>query len=334
MPIRIAINGFGRIGRAAAKVILQSHEGVELVAINDRSDHHTLAHLFKYDSFFGVYPGEVTTNDTCLFLEGKKIHMTKDDNPANLPWKELKIDVVLECTGAFRTIDSAKAHLDAGASFVVISAPAKDDVTPTFVMGVNHKDYKKGQTIVSNASCTTNCMAPITKIIDDEYGVAQAMMTTIHSYTSSQRLVDSPHKDLRRGRAAVTSLIPTTTGAAIAVSKVLPHLEGKLNGMAVRVPTQNVSLLDVTFETTKAPKDREEVIALLKDRSKKDMRGVVDVCEDKVVSVDLKASLYSSIVDAEFVKVQDNMVKILAWYDNEWGYATKLVELARFIGHH
>lgn len=303
---------------------------MELVAVNDLTDSTTLAHLLKYDSFFGVYGKEVSHTEDSIVVDNKKIVLFKEKDPSLLPWGKLNIDVVLECTGKFTKSEEAKAHIKAGAKKVIISAPAKDDAH-TYAMGVNNKEYK-GEEIISNASCTTNCMAPITKVIEDIYGITNAMMTTTHSYTSSQNIVDGPNKDLRRARTAGLSMIPTTTGAATAVAKVIPVLEGKMTGMSIRVPTANVSLLDVTFLLKKSPSSLDEVKKLFKDMELTTMKGIIETTEIPLVSIDFKANSHSAIVDLPLMQLSGNMLKIFAWYDNEWGYSTRLVDMAEFIG--
>ena len=329
MTVRVAINGFGRIGRATAKIMMDRPD-MELVAVNDLTDTVTLAHLLKYDSFFGVYNKNVSHTEDSILIDDKKIALFKEKDPSLLPWGKLNIDVVLECTGKFTKSVDAEAHIKAGAKKVIISAPAKDD-THTYAMGVNNLEYK-GEEIISNASCTTNCMAPITKVIEDTYGITNAMMTTTHSYTSSQNIVDGPNKDLRRARTAGLSMIPTTTGAATAVAKVIPTLEGKMTGMSIRVPTANVSLLDVTYLLEKAPGSLDEVKKLFVDASDGAMKGIIETTEIPLVSIDFKANSNSAIVDLPLMQLSGNMLKIFAWYDNEWGYSTRLVDMAEYIG--
>ena len=328
---KIAINGFGRIGRMVAQILLEKYnDTVELVAVNDLTDNKTLTHLFEFDSTYGPYPGQVTdTGDCCISVNGKKLQALSEKDPEKLPWKELGIDVVIESTGFFRTREGMEKHQAAGAKKVVLSAPAKDEIDATFVMGVNDKDYDPEQHhLISNASCTTNCLAPVIKVLDDAFGVEKGLMTTIHSYTGDQRLLDAPHKDLRRARAAALSMVPTTTGAARAVALVLPHLKGKLNGMSIRVPTPTVSLVDVTVETDREVK-AEEVNKAFEKAANGDLKGILDYEERPLVSNDYKKNPHSSIIDAMSTEViGGNMVKVLSWYDNEWGYSSRLADLA------
>ncbi len=327
--IRVAINGFGRIGRAAAKIILTRPDVFELVAVNDLADHKTLGHLFAYDSFFGKYEGAVLATDDSLEVNGVKIAMLSEPDPSKLPWEKMGVDVVLECTGRFTTKEKSQAHLNAGATKVLISAPAKDDAL-TLVYGVNEEQYQ-GEAIVSNASCTTNCLAPVAKVLNDAFGVEQMMMSTIHSYTASQNLVDAPHKDLRRARSANLSIIPTTTGAAKAVTKVIPSLQDKMTGMAFRIPTPNVSLVDAVFLLKGKDLTKEEINAAFDKASTHDLDGILAVSKDPLVSVDYKANPNSATVDSDLTEVCGPMVKVVAWYDNEWGYATRLVDMAHYI---
>ena len=324
---RIAINGFGRIGRAAARIIMQDHPDLELVAINDPSPTEHSVLLFKYDSNFGRYPGKVELRDhDDILIDGKKVHKYTTRNIEDLPWGDLGIDVVLECTGIFRDQPGASKHLAQGAKKVVISAPGKDDSFATFVIGANCDTITGNETLVSNASCTTNCLAPLAKVLDDEYGIESGLMTTIHSYTTSQPVLDLGGKDLRRGRAAALNMVPTTTGAAKAVSLVLPQLKGKLTGMAVRVPTPTVSIVDLTVKVKKSA-TVEEVNAAMKAASAKNP-AILGYNEDPLVSMDFKQDPRSSIFDAPSTYVMGDMIKVLSWYDNEWGYSNRLVELA------
>ena len=333
MTKKIAINGFGRIGRMAFRIIEDNPE-LEVVGINDLTDPGMLAHLLQYDSVHGKFNGTVEVVDNQLLVNGRRIHTTAERNPAALPWTQLEVDLVLECTGVFRDRKSASAHLEAGAKSVIISAPGKDGVDHTIVMGVNDDtlDTSKHQ-IVSNGSCTTNCLAPVVKVVDDNFGVERGVMTTIHSYTNDQRILDLPHSDKRRARAAAMSMIPTSTGAAKAIALVLPHLEGKLDGMAVRVPTPNVSLVDMVLET-RADVTAESVNAALKAAAEGPMKGVLGFETLPLVSTDYIGNPHSSIVDAENTKVLGTkMVKILSWYDNEWGFSNRMVDLAqRMVG--
>lgn len=328
MKKRIAINGFGRIGRSAARIIMQDHKDtLELVAINDPSPIEHSALLFGYDSNFGRYPGTVDTKgDDTLIIDGKNVNKFGTRNIEELPWADLKIDVVLECTGVFRDTKGAQKHIDQGAKKVVISAPAKDDGFDTFVIGANCDQITGNETLVSNASCTTNCLAPIAKVLDDEFGIESGLLTTIHSYTTSQPVLDLGGKDLRRGRAAALNLVPTSTGAAKAVSLVLPALAGKLDGMAVRVPTPTVSIVDLTIKVKKST-TVEEVNAAVKRASEK-MPHILGYNDKPLVSMDFKQDSRSSIFDADSTYVMGDLVKVLSWYDNEWGYSCRIVELA------
>jgi len=323
---KIAINGFGRIGRAAFKVALEK-KNIEIVAINDLTDIKTLAHLFKYDTVYGIYNKTIKAESNALVVGDVRVRVFSEKDPEKLPWKEREVDVVIESTGFFTTYEKASAHLKAGAKRVVISAPAKDDKTPTKVIGVNTFGKIKDD-IISNASCTTNSLAPVAKIINDEYGIEKAIMTTVHSYTADQNIVDGPHKDLRRARAAAQNIIPTTTGAAIAVTKTIPDLKDRFDGIAIRVPTICVSLSDITF-VLKKDTTIEKVNDLFREKIKQSpYEGIVDITEDPVVSSDMIGNPHSAIVDLEFTKVVGgNLLKILAWYDNEWAYANRLVEI-------
>jgi glyceraldehyde 3-phosphate dehydrogenase len=330
--VRIAINGFGRIGRQFF-AIAQDHPNLDVVAVNDLTDPPTLAHLYKYDSIYGVHPGKISAGKDFLQVDGKKIKIFAEKDPSVLPWKNLGIDVVVESTGVFTKYEGASLHLKAGAKKVVISAPAKSENISTFVIGCNEKKYnQKTEHVVSMASCTTNAMAPIAKVLDDNFKILKGTMTTCHSYTNDQRLLDLPHKDLRRARAAALSLIPTTTGAAKAVEKVIPALKGKLDGLAIRVPTPSVSLLDFALVVQKNT-TADAVNDVLRAAAKKDLKGILDVTELPLVSVDYRRMNLSAMVDAELTKViGGNLIKIIAWYDNEWGYSTRLVEFAEMIG--
>lgn len=328
--MKVAINGFGRIGRAAAKIITERKD-IELVAINDLGDVPTLAHLLKYDSCYHVWDHEVGFDENALLIDKKKVHAYAEKDPTNLPWTELLIDVVLECTGHFLTTTDCQAHIKAGAKKVVISAPAKDDETPTYVMGVNAKEYK-GETIVSNASCTTNCIAPVMKVLEDNFGIEKSLMTTIHSYTADQNLVDGPHKDLRRARAAAINIVPTTTGAAKAVYKTIPALKGKFDGLAVRVPTPVVSLSDITLVTKKKDLTVEEINKVFQAAESEELKGIMVTSEGPIVSTDLIGSKASTIVDLPLTQViEGDLVKVIAWYDNEWGYTERLIDMAELI---
>lgn len=333
MALRVAINGFGRIGRNSARIILESYaDTIELVAINDLTDTTTLAQLFQYDSLYGTLPYQVEHTEHALQIKGKNITVCAEKDPRNLPWKDLGIDVVLECTGVFTDTAGCTAHLDAGAKKVVLSAPAKDDM-PTFVLGVNEQDYKKEIRIVSNASCTTNSLAPLVKILHELYSIESGLLTTVHAVTQDQRLHDAPHKDLRRARNATQSIIPTSTGAAKTVAKVLPALEGKLDGISLRVPTPVVSFTDFTCVVKHPASSPEEIVnAIEKAITDTNLSHIVSICKKPLVSVDFRGNTHSSIIDAECTFVQNNhLIKLCAWYDNEWGYSNRLVELALYI---
>ncbi len=331
MALRVAINGFGRIGRMVMRAAVKE-QGIEIVAINDLTDAKTLAHLLKYDSVHGIFPGDVAVKGDELLVNGKAIKIFAVKNPAELPWQQEKIDVVLEATGLFTAREKAELHLKAGAKKVVISAPATgEDIT--IVMGVNHTLYDpKKHHIISNASCTTNCLAPVAKVLHEAFGIEKGLVTTIHSYTNDQQILDLPHKDLRRARAAALSMIPTTTGAAKAVSLVLPELKGKLDGMAIRVPTPNVSVVDLVATLTKKT-DAEQVNAALKAASQGPLKGILGFSEEPLVSCDYNGNPLSSIVDALSTKVLDGtMVKVISWYDNECGFSNRVIDLIKLIG--
>ncbi|MCR8744489.1 type I glyceraldehyde-3-phosphate dehydrogenase [Romboutsia lituseburensis] len=333
MKIKIGINGFGRIGRAVLRIAGERlDENIEIVAINARGTAETLAHLFTYDSCYGTFKGEVEAkDDETLLINSKEIKILRNNDPKDIPWKELGVDIVVESTGIFTKREQAQKHIDAGAKKVIITAPGSDEDL-TIVMGVNEEKYNdKVHNIVSNASCTTNCLAPLAKAIDEAFGIEKGLMTTIHSYTNDQQILDKNHKDLRRARAAGESMIPTTTGAAKAVSKVLPQLEGKLNGFAVRVPTPTVSLVDLVCEL-KTDVTIEKVNNALKNASQTTLKGILGYCEKPLVSVDYKQDERSSIVDGLSTMVMDNkMIKVVSWYDNEWGYSTRTVDLVNHI---
>ena len=330
MAVRVAINGFGRIGRNVFRAS-QGNKDIEIVAINDLTDTKTLAHLLKWDSTFGEFHHDVKAGDGKIIVDGKEIAVLAKKDPAELPWKDLKVDIALECTGLFLDKAGAGKHITAGAKKVLISAPAKDP-DATFVIGVNEHTYDPSKHhIISNASCTTNCLAPFTKVIQESFGIVHGLMNTIHSYTNDQRLLDLPHKDLRRARAAAMSIIPTSTGAAKAVSLVLPELKGKLDGMSLRVPTPNVSVVDVVFEVSKKT-TKEEVNAALKSAADGKLKGILQFEEAPLVSIDFKGNPNSSIVDAAYTKVMDgDFVKVLSWYDNEWGYSKRCVDLVAYM---
>ena len=331
MTTRVGINGFGRIGRNFFRAALEQGADIEIVAVNDLTDNKTLAHLLKYDSITGRFQGEVSYDDEGIVVDGKHIKVLAQRNPADLPWGELGVEVVVESTGFFTDGEKAKAHIEAGAKKVVISAPAKN-VDGTFVMGVNEADYDNAtMNIVSNASCTTNCLAPLAKVLEENFGIERGIMTTIHSYTGDQRVLDAPHKDLRRARAAALNMIPTKTGAAQAVALVLPALAGKFDGLAVRVPTPTGSLTDLTF-IAKNEVSVEAVKAAVKAAAEGELKGVLKYTEDPIVSTDIVGDPHTSIFDATETKVIGNLVKVLSWYDNEWGYSNALVRLTALIG--
>jgi glyceraldehyde 3-phosphate dehydrogenase len=329
--MKIAINGFGRIGRCALKSAIKYNLDVDFVAINDLTDTKTLAHLFKYDSAYGVFDGTVDAKEDSIVINGKEIKVFAKKDPEELPWKDLGIDVVLECTGIFRDKAGAEKHIKAGAKKVIISAPAKEDTIPSYIMGINEKEYK-GENIIDMGSCTTNCLAPVVKILEDEFGIEKGFMTTIHSYTNDQNILDLPHKDLRRARAAAENIIPTTTGAAKAIGKVIPSVKGKMDGIAVRVPTPVVSLVDLTCELKKEVTPEEVNGAMLKYSDSGEMKGIFYVESNPLVSSDFIGCPFSSIFDNEYTKADGKLVKVLAWYDNEWAYALRMVELVKIIG--
>ncbi|MEU2200288.1 type I glyceraldehyde-3-phosphate dehydrogenase [Isoptericola sp. NPDC019693] len=331
MTIRVGINGFGRIGRNFYRALVESGADIEVVGVNDLTDNKTLAHLLKYDTVLGRFPKSVDFDDDNIIVDGQKIRALAERDPANLPWGELGADIVIESTGFFTDATKAKAHIDAGAKKVIISAPAKNE-DATFVMGVNNDQYDPAaHHIISNASCTTNCLAPLAKALNDSIGIERGLMTTIHAYTGDQNLQDGPHKDLRRARAAAQNIVPTTTGAAKAVALVLPELKGKLDGYALRVPVITGSATDLTFE---APKEVtvEEVNAAVKAAAEGPLKGVLEYVEDDIVSTDIVTNPHQSIYDAKLTKVIGNQVKVVSWYDNEWGYSNSLVSLTVFVG--
>ncbi|MEN2768498.1 type I glyceraldehyde-3-phosphate dehydrogenase [Ornithinibacillus xuwenensis] len=331
MAVKIGINGFGRIGRNVFRQALK-RDDVEVVAVNDLTDANMLAHLLKYDSVHGVLEEEVTVNGSNIVVGGKEIKVLAERDPANLPWGDLGIEVVVESTGRFVDRDSSQKHIDAGAKKVIISAPAKNEDL-TVVMGVNHDQYDPSQHhIVSNASCTTNCLAPFAKVLNDNFGVKRGLMTTVHAYTNDQQILDLPHKDYRRARAAAENIIPTTTGAAKAVALVLPELKGKLNGMAVRVPVPDGSMVDLVAELEKNV-TAEEVNQAFKEAAEGELKGVLEYSEAPLVSRDIVGNTHSSILDGLSTMVlEDNMVKVLSWYDNEMGYSTRVVDLVAYMG--
>ncbi len=328
MAIKVAINGFGRIGRLIFKV-LQNDPDMEVVALNDLTDSKTLAHLLKYDSVHGKYPLPVKAEGDYLYAGDLKVKVLAERDPSQLPWKELGVDVVVESTGVFRKRAQIEMHLKAGAKKVLLTVPAKDEIDNTIVLGVNDEKLRPEDKIVSNASCTTNCLAPIVKVLNDAFGVKRGLMTTVHAFTNDQRILDLPHSDLRRARAAAVSLIPTTTGAAKAVGKVIPELNGLLDGMAMRIPTADGSIVDLTAELAKNV-TVEEVNAAMKAAAEGPMKGVLEYCEDPIVSVDIIDNPHSSIFDSLSTTVMDgNMVKVLSWYDNEWGYSNRAVDVLK-----
>ena len=333
MSIKVGINGFGRIGRAVLKNILKDPEcsNIEIKAINDLTDPATLAHLLKYDSVQGVFSRKITSNNEEIAIDGKPIRIFSEKEPAKLPWKDHGVNFVIESTGFFTNREAATQHLDAGAKKVIISAPSKNaDIT--IVLGVNQETYLPDEhNIISNASCTTNCLAPVVKVLHDNFFIEKGLMTTIHSYTNDQRILDLPHSDLRRARAANVSMIPTTTGAAKAVALVLPEIAGRLDGMAIRVPTPNVSLIDLVVEVKKDTSN-EEVNEVFKEAAREGLKNILRVEDNPLVSIDYNGDPYSSIIDGLSTKVmKDNMIKVLAWYDNEWGYSNRVKDLLKFI---
>ena len=330
MTVRVAINGFGRIGRTFFRAAQTEGVGFEIVAINDLTDVETLAHLLKYDSIMGRFNAEVEVKEGALVVDGKEIKILAERDPQNLPWKDLGVDVVLESTGFFTEGSKAKAHIEAGAKKVILSAPGKN-IDGTFVMGVNDDQYDAANHhIVSNASCTTNCLAPMAKVLNDAFGIKQGLMTTIHAYTADQRLQDAPHRDLRRARAAAVNMVPTSTGAAAAVGLVLPELKGKLDGFAVRVPTITGSITDLTF-TAEREVTVEEVNAAVKAAAEGPMKGIIKYNEDPIVSKDIEGESISTVFDAPLTKVIGDQVKVIAWYDNEYGYVSRLVKFTNKV---
>ena len=331
MTIKVGINGFGRIGRNFYRAIVASGADIEIVGVNDLTDNHTLAHLLKYDTVLGRFPLSVDYDDENIIVDGKKIRALAERNPADLPWGELGADIVIESTGFFTDATKAKAHIDAGAKKVIISAPAKNE-DGTFVVGVNHEQYDPAtQHIISNASCTTNCLAPLAKALNDAIGIERGLMTTIHAYTGDQNLQDGPHRDLRRARAAAQNIVPTSTGAAKAVSLVLPELKGKLDGYALRVPVITGSATDLTFTASKEV-TVDEVNAAVKAAAEGPLKGVLEYVEDEIVSSDIVTNPHQSIFDSKLTKVIGDQVKVVSWYDNEWGYSNSLVALTTYVG--
>ncbi len=331
MTVKVGINGFGRIGRNFLRALLASGADAEVVAVNDLTDNKTLAHLLKYDSILGRFPGEVTFDEESITVDGKTIRVFEERDPGKLDWASVGADVVVESTGRFTKAEDAKAHLNGGAKKVVISAPAKgEDIT--IVMGVNEGDYNAAtDTIISNASCTTNCLAPMAKVLEETVGIERGLMTTIHAYTADQNLQDGPHSDLRRARAAALNIVPTKTGAAAAVALVLPDLKGKFDGYALRVPTPTGSATDLTF-LAKKETSVEEINAALKAAAEGPLKGILSYTEDPIVSKDIETDPHSCIFDAGLTKVIGNLVKVVGWYDNEWGYSNRLVDLVVLVG--
>jgi glyceraldehyde 3-phosphate dehydrogenase len=331
VTVRVGINGFGRIGRNFYRAVQASGADIEIVAANDLGDLKTMAHLLKYDSILGRYPDDVSVVDDGIKVGAKTLQILAEKDPAQLPWKDLGVDVVIESTGFFTDGAKAKAHVDAGAKKVIISAPASNEDV-TIVMGVNHQEYDaSAHAIISNASCTTNCLAPMAKVMNDEFGIVKGLMTTIHAYTQDQNLQDAPHKDLRRARAAAINIVPTSTGAAKAIGIVLPALKGKLDGYALRVPVPTGSATDLTFEAGRET-TAEEVNAAVKAAAEGELKGYLTYTEDPIVSTDIVTDPSSCVFDAGLTKVLGNQVKVVGWYDNEWGYSNRLADLVTFVG--
>ncbi|OZU89753.1 type I glyceraldehyde-3-phosphate dehydrogenase [Virgibacillus indicus] len=330
---RIAINGFGRIGRMVFRQAARDNQ-LEVVAINASYPPETLAHLIKYDSVHGIFNGEVKALEDGLEVNNKKVVIVNSREPEKLPWKEYGIDVVVEATGKFKTKETAGLHLKAGAKKVVITAPGKQ-IDKTIVMGVNEKEYHpEKDDVISNASCTTNCLAPVVKVLDDNFSIKNGLMTTVHAFTNDQKNLDNPHKDLRRARGCTQSIIPTSTGAAKALGEVLPHLNGKLHGMALRVPTPNVSLVDLVVDVEKSV-TIEEINRTFKEAAEKEMKGIIQYSEEPLVSIDYTTTEFSSIIDGlSTIVMEDNKIKVIAWYDNEWGYSKRVIDLTKYVGHY
>jgi glyceraldehyde 3-phosphate dehydrogenase len=326
----IAINGFGRIGRLVLRVIMNNHPELNVVAINDLTDAATLAYLFKYDSVHKIFPADISSEDNYQVVNGKKIRIYSERDPESLPWAELGVEYVIESTGLFTSREKASKHLKAGAKKVILTAPAKDAVDATIVMGVNHSTLKATDQVVSNASCTTNCLAPVAKVLQDKFGIESGLMTTIHSYTNDQRILDLPHSDLRRARAAAMSMIPTSTGAAKAIGLVIPELKGKLDGIAIRVPTPDGSLVDLCVNLEKEV-TKEEVNTVMKEAAETYLKGYLQYSDVPIVSIDIVGNGYSSIFDAPLTNVKGKMVKIFSWYDNEFGYSSRVVDLLEYM---
>ena len=329
MSIKIAINGFGRIGRPALKIALEKQD-IEVVAINDLSDNKTLAHLLKYDSSYGTYAREVSVGNGEIIVGGKSIKIFSEPDPAKLPWRDLGVDVVLECSGVFNDRSSAEKHIQAGAKKVILSAPPKGDDIPVYLIGVNENEFKPEDQIISNGSCTTNCLAPMIRVLDEKFGVEKGFLTTVHSYTNSQRILDLPHKDLREARSAGQNIIPTTTGAAKTVAKALKSMEGNLDGISMRVPTPVVSVTDFVCNL-KNEASADEINSAYKEASKTHLKNILDVSDEELVSMDFKGNPSSAIVDLRLTMANGKLVKVVGWYDNEWGYANRLVEMAQLM---
>lgn len=331
MAIRVGINGFGRIGRALLRLSLNRERRVQVVAVNDLTDNAHLAHLLKYDTVWRRLAAEVTADDSAIYVDGRRIHASAVPEPARIPWSEFGVDIVVDCTGKFTQRAAAAAHLDAGARKVVLSGPS-NDADGMFVLGVNHEDYDAStQHVISNASCTTNCLAPLAKALDEAIGIESGIMNTVHAYTGDQRLVDSPHKDFRRARAAAQNIVPTTTGAAAAVSRVYPALAGKLDGFATRVPVLTGSFVDLTFLPRRSV-SVAEVNAAVKTAAAGPLHGILDYTEDPIVSSDIVMDPHSSIFDAGLTRKVGELIKVVSWYDNEWGYSNRLFDLTAFVG--
>jgi len=327
--MNVGINGFGRIGRLVLRRMMELG-GFNIVAVNDLMDTHTLSHLLKYDSVHGKYPGTVVASESSITVDGKEIKILSEKDPGKLGWGNMGVDIVIESTGIFSKRDKLQLHLDAGAKKVILTAPAKDEIDAVIVLGVNDSDLKPEHKIISNASCTTNCLAPMVKVLDESFGIIKGFMTTIHSYTNDQVMLDQPHKDLRRARAGAVNIIPTTTGAAKAVGKVLPHLQGKLDGFALRVPTPDASLTDFVCEVNKET-TKEEINEVFKKASESNLNGILEYSEEPLVSTDIIGNPYSCIFDSLSTMCSGNLVKIIGWYDNEWGYSCRVVDLIKKI---
>ncbi|HHT9104320.1 MAG TPA: type I glyceraldehyde-3-phosphate dehydrogenase [Candidatus Wujingus californicus] len=333
MAIRVGINGFGRIGRNVLRAIIK-RGGIDVLAINDLADSKSLAVLLKYDSVHGILQGNVEAKEKSLIVNGKEIQLLMEKDPSKLPWKSMAVDIVIESTGIFTSRAECAKHLDAGAKKVILSAPAKDKIDATIVVGVNTKDLKPEHKIVSNASCTTNCLAPLVKVLHDNFGIEKGLMTTIHAYTNDQRISDLIHKDLRRARAAAINIIPTTTGAAKAIGEVIPSLKGKLDGLAMRVPVANGSVTDFVAVVSKDA-TIESINAAMKKAAEGELKGILQYCEDPIVSSDIIGNPHSSIFDSELTYVIDKrMIKVVAWYDNEWGFSNRMIDLIELIARH